>query len=72
MADCIHQLDLCPACDGLRVVQLDRIEGISSVTLDAPGVSSISVRGPVRVWGGPVPGPCPNTASEETNRVRRA
>lgn len=54
--DCIHQLDLCPTCQGLRVTRLDRIEGVTSVTLDA---GPLSFSGPAEVYIGPVAEDCP-------------
>ncbi|CAL9665041.1 hypothetical protein SUDANB1_07167 [Streptomyces sp. enrichment culture] len=49
--DCIHQLDLCPNCQGLRITQLDRIDGVTSVTLDA---GPFSFSGPAEVYIGPI------------------
>lgn len=48
--DCIHQLDLCPTCQGLRVTRLDRLEGVTSVSLDA---GPFSFSGEARVYIGP-------------------
>ncbi|MFC8465992.1 hypothetical protein [Streptomyces sp. NPDC057250] len=59
MADCVHHIDLCPDCDGLRTTRLDRVPGITSVTLDGQP-AALRPRGPVTVYLGPVPGPCPN------------
>jgi hypothetical protein len=53
--DCIHHLDLCPTCDGLRITRLDRLAGVESVTLDA---GPFSFRGPAEVYNGPVAEPC--------------
>jgi hypothetical protein len=58
--DCIHQLDLCPTCQGLRVTQLDRLHGITGVTLDA---GPLSFSGPAEVYIGPIAETCP---AEET------
>lgn len=55
--DCIHHLDLCPTCDGLRVTQMDRLDGVESVTLDA---GPFSFSGPVEVYIGPVADDCPS------------
>ncbi|MFD6936275.1 hypothetical protein ACFWAP_09000 [Streptomyces goshikiensis] len=65
MADRLHQIDLCPDCDGLRAVRLDRVDGIGSITLD-DGIQPYHYKGPVTVYLGPAPGPCPN--SEEVAR----
>ena len=58
--DHVHQLDLCPTCDGLRVTRLDRLEGVESVTLDA---GPFSFSGPGEVYFGPLAEDCP--AGEE-------
>jgi hypothetical protein len=63
MADCIHHLDLCPDCAGLRVVQLDRLEGVTSISLDTDA-GPLSFSGETRVYIGPLPGPCPNPPEE--------
>jgi hypothetical protein len=57
MADCIHQLDICPDCQGLRVTRLNRLEGVPNVTLDA---GPFSFSGPAEVYTGPVPEACDN------------
>jgi hypothetical protein len=59
-SDCIHQLALCPTCQGLRITQLDWIEGTTNVTLDA---GPLSFNGPAEVYIGPVAEHCP---TEET------
>jgi hypothetical protein len=61
VADCIHHLDICPDCAGLRVVQLDRLEGVTSVALDGRPLGS---GGEVKVYIGPAPGPCPNPSDQ--------
>lgn len=62
--DCIHQLDLCPTCHGLRVTRFDRLGGVSNVELDA---GPFSFSGPAEVFVGPVAQDCPNVdAPEET------
>ncbi|MEU2487046.1 hypothetical protein ABZ593_20860 [Streptomyces sp. NPDC012617] len=61
MADCLHQIDLCPDCDGLRTVRLNLLPGVSSIKL-AGDSSAISYQGAAKVYIGPAPGPCPNTA----------
>ncbi|MFH8577130.1 hypothetical protein [Streptomyces zaomyceticus] len=63
MADHVHHIDLCPDCQGLRAVRLDRLPGVTSVTLDGPP-SALAPRGPATVYVGPVPGPCPNPTPE--------
>lgn len=55
--DCIHHLDLCPTCDGLRVTRLDRLEGVVSVELDA---GPFSFSGPAEVFVGPMAEDCPS------------
>lgn len=60
----IHHLDLCPTCDGLRVVRLERIDGLESVTLNA---GPFSFSGPAEVYIGPATEPCPEAATEETS-----
>ena len=64
MADCIHHLDLCPECAGLRVTRLDRLEGVTNVSMDA---GPFSFSGEAQVYIGPAPGPCPNpTTTKES------
>ena len=58
--ECIHHLDLCPTCDGLRVTRMERLDGVESVTFDA---GPFSFSGPTEVYIGPVAEPC---AGEET------
>lgn len=53
--DCIHRLDLCPTCQGLRVTRLDRLGGVTSVTLDA---GPFSFSGPAEVYFGPAAEDC--------------
>ncbi|MGW3736660.1 hypothetical protein [Streptomyces sp. NPDC005148] len=59
MTDCLHQIDLCPDCDGLRTVLLQRLPGVSSLTLSADS-PAVSYQGPASVYIGRAPGPCPN------------
>jgi hypothetical protein len=59
--DCIHHLDLCPTCDGLRVTRLERLDGVESVTLDA---GPFSFSGPAEVYIGPIAEACPDTTEE--------
>lgn len=55
MADRLHRIDLCPDCDGPRTVTLNRVPGISSISIDgATGTSSLRNTGPAE------PEPCPN------------
>jgi hypothetical protein len=56
MADCIHQLDLCPDCDGLRVTELTSV-GTVDISLDA---GPFSFSGPAELYIGPAPEPCDN------------
>ncbi|KQW11433.1 hypothetical protein [Streptomyces sp. Root369] len=69
MPDCRHQLDLCPDCAGLRVVEMTRVD-VTDIRFDGPAGHFVP-RGPATVYIGPVPGPCPNVSSEETRDVRR-
>lgn len=66
MADCVHAIDLCPDCDGLRVVEATRFEaaGLRIESDRGPIVS----RGPVTITLSPFPGPCPNPHREEAAR----
>jgi hypothetical protein len=59
VSGCVHHLDLCPDCEGLRVVRLDRLEGVISIEVDGDE-SPVGIGGPVEVYIGPTPGPCPN------------
>ena len=54
--DCIHQIDLCPTCDGLRVTRLDRLRGVENVTMEA---GPFSFSGPAQIYIGPAPEDCP-------------
>ncbi|MFG3046241.1 hypothetical protein ACGFZR_15095 [Streptomyces sp. NPDC048241] len=54
--DCIHEVSLCPSCDGLVAVRLDRVEGIQSLDF-GDGREHTDVR----VYFGPAPEPCPHT-----------
>ena len=59
--DCIHHLDLCPTCDGLRVTRLDRADGITSVRIDGGkgGTGgSFTLDGPVELYVGPIAADC--------------
>ncbi|MFH9826745.1 hypothetical protein [Streptomyces bobili] len=60
MADCIHHLDLCPDCASLRVTQMDRLEGVTGISLDGAPLGEVTA-----VYIGPVPGPCPNPPEEQ-------
>ncbi|MEU6928954.1 hypothetical protein AB0A05_07295 [Streptomyces sp. NPDC046374] len=64
MADCMHEIDLCPTCDGLRVTRLNPLPGVSSLQL-ADESSALVRQGATQVYIGPVPGPCPNEPKEE-------
>jgi hypothetical protein len=59
--DCIHRLDLCPTCDGLRVTRFDRLGGVENVTLDA---GPFSFSGPAEVYVGPIAEACPDATKE--------
>ncbi|GAA2948279.1 hypothetical protein ACFPN0_15215 [Kitasatospora cinereorecta] len=60
MADCKHQIDLCPDCDGLQTVRLDRLPGVTNITVHGLDGLPISSGTPSSVYVGQVPGPCPN------------
>ncbi|CAM5477913.1 MULTISPECIES: hypothetical protein [Streptomyces] len=62
MAEHFHQLDLCPHCDGLRVLSATRLDGVS-IDLDA---GPFSFRGKATVWLTPLSDDCPNTGAEVT------
>jgi hypothetical protein len=59
--DCIHQLDLCPTCDGLRVTRFDRLDGVENVTLDA---GPFSFSGGAEMYIGPIAEACPDATKE--------
>lgn len=61
----VHQLDLCPDCDGLRTTLLTRLPGVVDVRLDHIGGTGFSFTGPAVIHIGPAPGPCPNPRPEE-------
>lgn len=69
MPDCLHNLDLCPDCGGLRVIEMTRVD-VVDFRMDGPAGPLVPA-GPATVHIGPVPGPCPNLSSEENDRVRR-
>ncbi|MEC3995167.1 hypothetical protein VSR01_17155 [Actinacidiphila sp. DG2A-62] len=59
----LHHLDLCSDCGGLRTVTLQRVPGISSVTVhDDAGAASLGTTGPAALYIGPAPEACPNAA----------
>ncbi|MEU0058687.1 hypothetical protein [Streptomyces sp. NPDC006334] len=60
MADHFQHLDLCPSCDGLRVLRGTRLEGVT-VDLDA---GPWSFRGKTTLTITPLPEACPNTTPE--------
>lgn len=62
MTDCIHHLDLCPDCHGLRVTRMDRLEGVTSISIDGP----LKFSGEAKVYIGPVPEPCDNPQQPTT------
>lgn len=60
--DCIHNLDLCPTCQGLRVTRMERLNGVASVEFNA---GPFSYSGPVDLYTGPAPEPCLGEAANE-------
>lgn len=60
----VHQLDLCPDCDGLRTTVLTRLRGVTNVRLAPASGTGFSFTGPAVVHIGPAPGPCPNPPEE--------
>lgn len=60
--DCIHELDLCPTCQGLRVTRMERLDGAALVEFNA---GPFSYSGPVDLYIGPTPEPCPGEAADE-------
>lgn len=55
--DCIHHVSLCPTCGGLEAARLDRVPGISGITITfADGTTETS--SPTSVYIGPAPTPC--------------
>ncbi|MGW2951515.1 hypothetical protein [Streptomyces eurythermus] len=69
MPDRRHDLDLCPDCDGLRVIELTQLD-VTDIRFDGPA-GPLVPRGPATVHIGPAPGPCPNGSNEESDHVRR-
>jgi hypothetical protein len=61
--NCIHQLDLCPTCHGLRVTSLHRLEGVDNITIIGP--AGVVTSGPATVYIGPVPADCPDESPIE-------
>lgn len=66
--DCIHHLDLCPTCDGLRVTRLERIEGVTSISVDAEGAylfdGALALGGVTDLYMGPVAEDCAKKVEE--------
>ncbi|MFC5076136.1 hypothetical protein ACFPN0_32170 [Kitasatospora cinereorecta] len=58
MADCKHQIDLCPDCDGLQTVRLDRLPASRTSPCTAWTVCPI-LRYPSSVYVGQVPARAP-------------
>lgn len=57
MTDCIHHLSLCTTCGGLDAVRLDRLPGITSMTITyADGTTEIGT--PTAVYIGPASTSC--------------
>jgi hypothetical protein len=52
---CLHQLDLCPTCQGLRVTRFDRLDCVTSIRLDT---GPFSFSGPGELWIGDVAEEC--------------
>lgn len=67
MTGCIHHIDMCPDCDGLRVTRLDLIGTATDFTLDLDDGTTIS-SGPATLYIGPVATPCdkPTTDTQES------
>lgn len=63
MAEHLHAIDMCPDCDGLRVVEASRFEA-TDVRFDGAGGSFVP-RGPVTITLSPLPDPCPNPRPKE-------
>lgn len=59
MDDHRHTIDLCPDCEGLRTVRMDRLPGVTSITMTGDD-GRVTPFNPTAVYIGPVPGPCPN------------
>ncbi|MGA5497710.1 hypothetical protein ACPCSP_25435 [Streptomyces cinereoruber] len=59
-------LDLCARCEAPVPTILRRVQGITSITIDPgdPSAVSLTPRGPVALYIGPAPGPCPNEPEE--------
>jgi len=62
MSDCIHDLSICDQCGGLDVVQLNRVPGIASITLDGDNGRGITL-GNATLYIGPAATDCPNIVS---------
>jgi hypothetical protein len=61
--DCIHQLDLCPTCEGPRVTRLDRIPGVDHISIEYG--DGTTYNGPAAVYIGPVPEDCPTPPEDQ-------
>ncbi|KUN37683.1 hypothetical protein AQJ30_15475 [Streptomyces longwoodensis] len=61
MAERVDHVDLCPDCQGVRVLPATRI---SDVTVHMDGSDHISYRGKATVTVIPLPDPCPNPRRE--------
>ncbi|WP_327385060.1 hypothetical protein [Streptomyces sp. NBC_01207] len=59
MADCScrYELDLCSECDGLRVMRLDRLAGVTGLTITYT-TGEVEDLTPAAVYLGRVPEPC--------------
>lgn len=67
MAECRHDLSLCPDCGGLHVIEQQRLD-VLSFRMDGPD-GPIVTSGPGVMFLGRID-PCPNTP-RETSSVRR-
>lgn len=65
MAEDLHALDMCPDCNGLRVVKAARFEA-TDVRMNGSDGRIIGV-GPATITLTQLPGPCPNPRREETD-----
>lgn len=53
MDDCIHEINLCPDCDGLVATRFQHLGGVATVDLGfGTGLTDVTV------YIGPAPGPC--------------
>lgn len=66
--NCIHHLDLCPTCDGLRVTRLERIDGVTSISVEVETTYSFDgtliLGGVTDLYVGPVAEDCAKKVQE--------